>query len=141
MNKRIVLFPITERSLTMKIKCKFCNITHEADEWNKSTKRSCGEGITPIEEGINNNNWMYICPSCHNWCYKVDRERMDEIISNGTRVIVKNESGEFWFLGTIVGNNGEDSEDFGLYYYIVPVGKDRFENEMMLKREAFEVTE
>lgn len=58
----------------MKVKCKFCDTVHEAEEWNKTTLRLCGEGFTEIEKGINSKNWFYICPSCDNPCFKNDRE-------------------------------------------------------------------
>ncbi len=58
----------------MKVKCRHCNTVHEAEEWNKSTKMSCGEGFTEIEKGVNSNNWYYVCPSCWCDCYKKDRE-------------------------------------------------------------------
>jgi len=60
----------------MKVKCKHCNNSNEFEKWNKETLRQCGEGFTPIEEGINSRNWYYICPECGLECYKKDREKV-----------------------------------------------------------------
>jgi len=62
-----------------------------------------------------------------------------ENIPNGTKVLVRVGFGEADFIGTIVGDNGDDCEDFGLHYYIVPEGGDRFEDELMFERENFTI--
>jgi len=65
----------------------------------------------------------------------------NEIISNDTKVLVKGNFDNEEFIGIIVGSNEQDSEDFGLYYYIIPEGGDHYEDELMFRREDFTLIE
>ena len=54
----------------MKIKCLSCEKISDSTAWNKKTIDYYGEDSTIIEEGINNINWLYICPECNLICGK-----------------------------------------------------------------------
>jgi hypothetical protein len=56
----------------MDFKCKYCNNTSTANEWDEETVRECGEIDKGIEEGYNNMNYYYICPICGQKSYKKD---------------------------------------------------------------------
>ena len=62
--------------------------------------------------------------------------KADETIPNDTKVLVKGDSNNIDFIGIIVGSNEEDSEEFGLHYYIVPEGEN---DDLMFERKDFEI--
>lgn len=57
----------------MEIKCKHCNSINNAEAWNENTFKKYGGNLRDIEQGIDNLNYIYACPSCGEDCYKHER--------------------------------------------------------------------
>jgi len=55
-------------------KCFRCTQTSPAAAWDAFTQERFGKDCKPINEGYQNRNWMYICPSCGEICYAPDIE-------------------------------------------------------------------
>jgi len=57
----------------MEIKCTHCNSVNNTDSRNKSTIKKYNGNLKDIENGVDNSNYMYACPSCGKDCFKYDR--------------------------------------------------------------------
>jgi hypothetical protein len=55
-------------------KCFRCTQTSPAAAWDAFTQERFGKDCKPINEGYQNRNWMYVCPSCGELCYAPDIE-------------------------------------------------------------------
>lgn len=75
--------------------------------------------------------WHTICEMCNN-SFDIDIEKY--LISNNTRVLVHRN-----WIGTIQGNDQENSEEFeNINYHVVPEGK-TFDDEYMCPTDEFEI--
>ena len=57
----------------MNSKCNHCGSVNKTAKWNESTERKFNGNLKSIEQGIDNFNYIYVCPSCNNDCFENDR--------------------------------------------------------------------